>query len=877
MATKQKANTDSQKHDAVADTVNARQAELLKQLGASVNLMREEMRQTSGEASNNAARALAEMRKYRDVLKLNAKDKTELSPEQASKLLRAVNDSRNAVLALQNKNSKAPGSRGTDGKTITERLRDRDKQLATQESVVSVLREINERREDANMQRQQEFRTLKDTFRQGLSAFLGPAGPLVETFFKLKEEYGDDAKKIGSKIGKWLKIEKDLLREYERENGRADRRDRKLFDMMGDKFKKFGGLLGNAGSGFLDKLGGFFGWGGKTGKGKGGIFTRTKRAARKIPGVGKVLRGGALGRLGGKILGGAGKVGSGLLRLGGKLLGPLGVAMGIGSILGDKDAGASDEGALDKSMSYGNGALTGAAAGAMIGSVFPVVGTAIGGAIGAVVGLLFTGIVRNWTAFKTKMSSAWDGATGLAKTAWGRVTEFGNNFAKFTTETYESLSAGFKKTVGWLRDNIPGFDLLMNFAETLKKKADETFDAGVETAKNVGQSVSAGAQQAAQTVAEGTKKAVAVTTQKAQQIGAAVSEKATDVKIAAAGAVEKGAQKVADVTEKAASDYTNEGKDRGTQTSSVTQRVVGAAAATLNKSSQGIADFSGAVGGRAIMERQMTAAGITDPKERAMMLAQLDHESGLRARSENLNYSSVERIRKTFGSNKGISGMSDADVAKLVNNPEALANIVYADKNRGAKHKMGNTEAGDGYKYRGRGMIQITGKANYEKYGKLLGIDLVGNPELANDPKIAAQIATAYWKENRLGDAARAGDVKSVTQVINGGQNGAADREAKYAKYLAETGKAGAASDGSVTQVASATQTSVSPQTDGYQRATSVAPSANMSMALANNGQETNSGQAASLGNNQQVRTNDIPMVLGENHMVVLNSGMLGA
>lgn len=919
------AKDKTQQPDAVTETVNARQAELLKQLGASINLMREELRQTTGEASNNAASALAEMRKYKDVLKINAKSKNTLEPEQAARLLRAVNESRNAILTLQKKNGKAVGNRGSDGKTITERLRDRDKQLATQESVVGVLREINERRENANDQKSREYRNIKDTFRQGLSAFLGPAGPLVETFFKLKEEYGEDAKKIGGKIARWLKIEKDLLKEYEQESGRSDRRDRKLFDMMGDKFSKFGNLLGNLGGGLLDKLGGFFGFGGK-GKGKGGALTRAKRAARKLPGVGKVLRGGALGRGAGRLLGGAGKIGGKLLGFGSKLLGPLGVAMGLASIMGDKDAGAKGEGALDTGVSYGGGALTGATAGAMIGSVFPVVGTAIGGAIGAVVGLLFTGIVRNWTAFKTKISDTWDGMTGLAKTAWGRITLFGSEFSKFTADTYENLSDGFKKTVSWLRDNVPGFDRLLRFAENLKTNAGAAIEAGIDQAKATGQAVVQGATTAAketgaavvqgakaagETVAAGTKKAVAVTSQKAQQIGAAVSEGATDAKIAVAGAVEKGAQRVADVTETAAADYEASKTATGADGSGpgLAKRLKGAAAATLNKSSQGVADFSGAVGGRAIMERQMTASGIVDPKERAMMLAQLDHESGLRARSENLNYSSVDRLDKTFGKNKAFGKLSPEQKAQLVNNPEALANTVYGNR-------MGNTDAGDGYKFRGRGMIQVTGKANYEKYGKLLGVDLVANPELANDPKIAAQIATAYWKENKLGKAAQAGDVKAVTQAINGGQNGAADRESKYAKYLAE-GKstpqiATAATPESVTKTAGASAvanvvkapgtkdskvtsagvtppvvtssadgymrtSSVAPSADGYARAESVAPSANMSMSMPQQPTQSNGGQILGGGNNQQTRTNDIPMVLGDNHMVVINAGMMGA
>lgn len=100
---------------------------------------------------------------------------------------------------------------------------------------------------------------------------------------------------------------------------------------------------------------------------------------------------------------------------------------------------------------------------------------------------------------------------------------------------------------------------------------------------------------------------------------------------------------------------------------------------------------------------------------------------------------------------------------------------------------MGNTDPGDGYKFRGRGAIQLTGKDNYAAAGKDLGLDLVNNPELAKDPDNAGKIAAWYWKKNKLGEAAKSGDVTAVTKKINGGTNGLADRKEKYGEYLAET------------------------------------------------------------------------------------------
>jgi hypothetical protein len=96
---------------------------------------------------------------------------------------------------------------------------------------------------------------------------------------------------------------------------------------------------------------------------------------------------------------------------------------------------------------------------------------------------------------------------------------------------------------------------------------------------------------------------------------------------------------------------------------------------------------------------------------------------------------------------------------------------------------MGNTEKGDGYKYRGRGAFQLTGKDNYKQASNDLGIDLVNNPDLAMDKDISAKLAVWYAKKEKLAQAAQAGNVEAVTQIINGGQNGIDDRKALFAKY----------------------------------------------------------------------------------------------
>lgn len=189
------------------------------------------------------------------------------------------------------------------------------------------------------------------------------------------------------------------------------------------------------------------------------------------------------------------------------------------------------------------------------------------------------------------------------------------------------------------------------------------------------------------------------------------------------------------------------------------------------------------------------AAGMGD-KELANFMGQMSHESGnFLATSENLNYSSVSRIRSTFGKNKAIAGMSDAEVAGLVNNPEALANKVYGGR-------MGNSAAGDGYKYRGRGFTQLTGKANYAAAGKALGLDLVGNPELAADPANVAKIAGWYWRTNVSARGAGE-DVTAATKAVNGGLNGLEDRKAQTAAWASRISATSVASS-SVPKVPSA-------------------------------------------------------------------------
>ncbi len=154
----------------------------------------------------------------------------------------------------------------------------------------------------------------------------------------------------------------------------------------------------------------------------------------------------------------------------------------------------------------------------------------------------------------------------------------------------------------------------------------------------------------------------------------------------------------------------------------------------------------------------------------AAFIAQVGHESGqLRTLVENLNYS-AEGLVRTWP--RRFNLLTATNCARK---PEQIANIVYASR-------LGNGPAatGDGWKYRGRGLIQVTGWVNYQACGSALSLDLLTKPELLEQPAYAALSAAWFWSSNGLNELADAGKFEAITQRINGGQNGAADRLAIY-------------------------------------------------------------------------------------------------
>lgn len=156
----------------------------------------------------------------------------------------------------------------------------------------------------------------------------------------------------------------------------------------------------------------------------------------------------------------------------------------------------------------------------------------------------------------------------------------------------------------------------------------------------------------------------------------------------------------------------------------------------------------------------------------AHFLAQVLHESGaFRYDRENLNYTTAAQIKRTWPSR-----FATIEEAQLyVRKPELLANRVYAGR-------MGNIAPDDGWRYRGRGAIQITGRDNYHRIGKALDVDFVSFPDLLITPRYILLAAAEFWRSAGLNQLADKDDISAVTKVINGGHTGLAERKVWLAK-----------------------------------------------------------------------------------------------
>jgi putative chitinase len=167
--------------------------------------------------------------------------------------------------------------------------------------------------------------------------------------------------------------------------------------------------------------------------------------------------------------------------------------------------------------------------------------------------------------------------------------------------------------------------------------------------------------------------------------------------------------------------------------------------------------------------------GIITPAQQASFIGQCGHECGnFKVLEENLNYR-AETLMKLWKSRFPTIEIAN----EYSRNPKKIANKVYASR-------MGNRDesSGDGFRFRGRGCIQLTGHANYFHAGKACGEDFVMNPDLVATPKYAAMTAGWFWSTHKLNQYADARDYVTMTKKINGGTIGLADRQKHIAHAL---------------------------------------------------------------------------------------------
>jgi putative chitinase len=177
------------------------------------------------------------------------------------------------------------------------------------------------------------------------------------------------------------------------------------------------------------------------------------------------------------------------------------------------------------------------------------------------------------------------------------------------------------------------------------------------------------------------------------------------------------------------------------------------------------------------LEEAFAKYEINTPQRQACFIGQCAHESGnFKTLQENLNYS-AEGLMKTWPSRFATKEIAD----QYARQPAKIAGKVY-------NGRLGNTSEEEAAKFLGRGLIQLTGKENYEHCGSSIGVDLLSDPNLLSDPKYATLSAAWFWNKKGLNALADANDIETMTKRINGGLIGLDDRKAKIAKALSVLG-----------------------------------------------------------------------------------------
>jgi len=176
--------------------------------------------------------------------------------------------------------------------------------------------------------------------------------------------------------------------------------------------------------------------------------------------------------------------------------------------------------------------------------------------------------------------------------------------------------------------------------------------------------------------------------------------------------------------------------------------------------------------------------GVTTPLRMAHFLAQALHETGrFRILRENMSYS-AERMVEIFGVGRHSAAVTRAQAESLAHKPEQIAERVYGLGNPNKARELGNTRPGDGFRYRGNGVLQTTGRGGHKRMGDAVGVDFENHPELVADPVHALKPALQEWTEGNLNTLADRNDIVGITRRINGGFNGLNDRRLLFNKLF---------------------------------------------------------------------------------------------
>jgi putative chitinase len=183
------------------------------------------------------------------------------------------------------------------------------------------------------------------------------------------------------------------------------------------------------------------------------------------------------------------------------------------------------------------------------------------------------------------------------------------------------------------------------------------------------------------------------------------------------------------------------------------------------------------------LNKALPKCEITTDQRIAGFISQCAHESmDFNALSENLNYRE-ETLNKVFSRYFGPGKRNAAEYAR---NPEKIANYVYMDEFRTSK--LGNVKPGDGWRFRGRGLKQLTGRDNYTRFAKDYDLTAEEAAEWLETKEGALASALWFWNTNKLNAIADTGNVAALTKKINGGDIGLADRQTRYARAMAALG-----------------------------------------------------------------------------------------